>query len=167
MGEEPSRPLDSKSAASEILKRGYSDDEIANVYSLARWSLENGDVRRAEVILSGVVEIAPNYAPAWLALSYVHTVNKNSDEALRAAKEAVRISPQMPETLLYLISSLLSTGDYNSAGTYLGEVGDQIEGGSRMEPNLIRFYKAQLARYQSRDVRRALSEPIRPRIKSS
>jgi len=135
---------------SEIVKRGYSDEEIANIYELARFSLENGDWRRAEVIAGGLVEVAPEFSPAWLALSYIHIQNKEYDSALQAAQQAVRVDHESPQAVLFLIACLLTTGDYNAAGTYLGEIGEKIESGAIDDPNVIRFYRAQLARFQSR-----------------
>ena len=135
---------------SEIVKRGYSDEEIANIYELARFSLENGDLRRAEIIASGLVEVAPEYAPAWLVMSYIHIQNKAYDSAVQAARQALRVDAQSVEATLYLTACLMTTGDFNSAGTYLGEVGEKIESGAVGDPNLLRFFRMQLARFQSR-----------------
>lgn len=143
-------PKEKHKAPSEVLKRGYSDDEILHIYELGRLCLENGDVRRAESILSGLTYIAPDFAPAWLGMSYVHIQAKNHDAALQAARQALRLDAESVEAMLFLISCLLTHGDYNSAGTYLGEVADRIDGGSVDRPNLVRFYRAQLARYQNR-----------------
>lgn len=135
---------------SEVLKRGYADEEIGHIYELGRLCLENGDIRRAEVILTGVTEIAPEFAPAWLGMAYVHIQNKNYDDAVFAARQALRLDPEFTEALLYLVACLLTIGDHTAAGTYLGEVGEKIESGAVTHPNLVRFYKGQLARYQNR-----------------
>lgn len=135
---------------SEIVKRGYSDEEIANIYELARFSLENGDWHRAEAIASGLVEVAPDFAPAWLSLAYIRIQNKAYEAAIQAASQALRVNPELAEAQLFLVACLLTTGDYNSAGTYLGEVGERIESGQVRDPNVIRFYRTQLARFQSR-----------------
>lgn len=134
---------------SELLKRGYSEEEIANIYELGRFCLENGDFRRAEVIFKGVTAVAPDFAPAWLGKAYLNTHNKNYDEAVEAARQALRVEPDSVVAMLFLVACLLTVGDLNSAGTYLGEVSECIENTSA-HPNVVRFFKAQLARYQTR-----------------
>ena len=142
--------LNEKRSPSEVLKRGYADEEIAHIYELGRLCLENGDIRRAETVLSGVTQIAPEFAPAWLGMAYVHIQNRSLDDAIFAARQALRLDPDFTEALLYLIACLLTTGEHTAAGTYLGEVGEKIESGTVIHPNLVRFYKAQLVRYQNR-----------------
>lgn len=141
---------DRRRAPSEVLKRGYSDEEVQHLYELGRLCLENGDLRRAEAILTGLTHIAPEFAPAWLGVSYIHIQNKNQDGALQAAHQALRVEPESVEAMLFLISCLLTHGDFNSAGTYLGEVGERVESGGVGNPNVVRFYRGQLARYQNR-----------------
>ena len=131
-------------------RRGYSEEEISTIYELGRLYLESGLFPAAENIMRGLTEVVPDFAPGWLGLCYLHIQNKNSDAALQAARQAVRADSSSIEAQLFLITCFLSVGDYNSAGTYLGEVGESIETGSVEDPNLIRFFKAQLARYQSR-----------------
>jgi Tfp pilus assembly protein PilF len=139
-----------KRTTSDVLKRGYSDEEIANIYELGRLSLENGNLRRAEAIMSGLTEVAPDFSCAWLGMSYIHIQNGDVDAALQTTRQALKIDPNFKEALLYLVSCLLTTGDYSSAGTYLGEIGELIESGSLDDPGMIRFFKTQLARYQTR-----------------
>ena len=139
-----------KRAMSEILKRGYSDEEVNCIYELARFFLENGDLRRAETIFQGLTEVAPDYAPGWLGMAYIQIYNKEWDAAIAATRSALRVEPRSAEGLLYLTACLLTQGDFHTAGSHLGEVGDLIENGSVENPAISRFYKAQLARYQSR-----------------
>lgn len=142
--------LPRRRSPSEVLKRGYSDEEIAHLYELGRFFLENGDLRRAEVLLSGITEVAPDFGPGWLGMAYIQLQSKNIDGAVFSARQALRVEPEMVEALLYLATCLLTTGDLNAAGTYLGEVGEMIDSGTVDDANVIRFYKAQLARFQSR-----------------
>lgn len=135
---------------SDLVRRGYAEEEISSIYELGRLCLENGSLRQAETILLGLTEVAPDYAPAWLGMSYIHIQNRNFDGAIFAARQALRIDPNFTEAMLYLVACLLTTGDFNAAGTYLGEVSDKIEGGLVDDSNVIRFFRAQLARYQSR-----------------
>lgn len=146
MSNEPAR----KRQASEVLKRGYSDEEIANIYELGRLSLENGNLRRAEAILGGLVEVAPDFACAWLGMSYIHIQNQDYEAALQTTRQALKIDPNFNQATLYLVACLLTTGDYSSAGTYLGELGELIESGGMDDPSMVRFYRTQLARYQNR-----------------
>jgi tetratricopeptide (TPR) repeat protein len=134
----------------EAVKGGYSDEEIAHIYELGRLYLENGCLLQAEVIMHGLNEVCPDFAAAWLATSYISIQNKDHDNAIFAAKQALRINPEFTEATLYLVACLMTTGDYNSAGTYLGEVGEKIDSGGVDNPNVTRFFKAQLARYQNR-----------------
>lgn len=139
-----------KRRPSEVLKRGYANEEIGNIYELARLFLENGQLRRAETLLLGITEVAPDFAEGWLALSYVHTCHEQNNEAIFAARQALRIKPDFDEAMLFLIAGLMSAEDYNSAGTYLGEIAERIESGAITHPQLKRFYKALLARYKNR-----------------
>jgi Flp pilus assembly protein TadD len=134
----------------ELLKRGYSEDEIAALYDFGRVALENGHTKRAEVVLHGLVQVAPDFAPAWLALAYIHIVGRNFDDAVFACRQALRISPDLTEAMLFLTSCLLTEGDYHAAGTHLGEIGERIDAGYVEDPNVVRFYRVQLARYQNR-----------------
>jgi len=134
---------------SEVLKRGYSDDELAHIYALGRFCLENGDLRRAEGIMFGINEVAPDFAPAWLGACVIHILNKNQEGALTAARQALRADSGSVEAMLFLICCLLGARDFNAAGSYLGEVGELIDAGSVDNPHLLRFYRAQFARYQN------------------
>lgn len=139
-----------KAGATSLLKRGYTDDEIDQIYELGRLSLANGNLRTAEGIFEGLTQVAPDYSPAWLGLAYVGIYRGNIDSAVFASRQALRIDPHFPEALLYLASCLMSSGDYNSAGTHLGEVAEQIESGQIDDPSVQRFYRIQLARFQNR-----------------
>jgi len=135
---------------SEVLKRGYSDEEIAAIYDRARLWLESGDLRRSESLLVGINEIAPDHAPAWLAMSYIHIMNRSYDSAIFCARQALRLDPNMTSAMVFLVVTLMTTGDVNSAGTYLGELREKIESGSNEDANLVRLVKMQLARFETR-----------------
>ncbi len=139
-----------KRTSSEVLKRGYSDAEIDHIYALGRMFLENGDLRKAEAIMHGLGEVAPDFAPAFLALAYIQYHHKAIDDGVKLARHALKLDQKCVEAALFLIAGLMTVGDLQSAGTYLGEIGDQIEAGQIEDPKCLRFYKAQLARYQSK-----------------
>ena len=139
-----------KQVPSEVLKRGYSNEEVERIYALGRFFLENGDIKRAEVVMAGLIEVAPEFAPAWLGMSYIYFQEKNLEQATQCALRALRSDPESVEATCYLITFTLTSGDFNSAGTYLGEISEKIEAGLIEDPKFIRFYKAQLARFQGR-----------------
>lgn len=142
--------LQRRRAMSEVLKRGYSDDEVRGIYDLGRFFLENGDLKRAEILFLGLAEVSPEFAPAWLGLAYVRVFNKDWDGVIAAARAGLRIEPRSAEALLFLSAALMTQGDLSAAGTHLGEVGDLIQSGAVEDPIVVKFYRAQLARYQSR-----------------
>lgn len=131
-------------------RRNYSDDEVNDIYKLGKLWLETGQHKRAEAIMSGLNEVAPDFAPAWLATSLLRSMAGNYDIALQAATNALRIDPQSAEAMLYIVALAMTMGDVATAGTYLGEVGEGIEQGTVRNHNVTRFYKMQLARYQAR-----------------
>ncbi|MCO6431223.1 MAG: tetratricopeptide repeat protein [Deltaproteobacteria bacterium] len=132
------------------MRGGYSEEEVSSIYELGRIYLENGNLKAAEAIMQGLTEVVPDFSPAWLGLCYIQVFSNNYDAALLAARRAHTADPASPEALLFLISCLLSSGDYHAAGTYLGEIGEKIEGGGITDPEIVRFFRAQLARYQAR-----------------
>jgi hypothetical protein len=137
-------------SAPEPLKRSYSDEEISHIYELARFLLENGDLHRAEPIFLGLVEVAPQFAPAWLGLAYLQLFNRNFEAAVNSSRHALKLNSELLPAMLFLIAALLCVDDHNSAGTYLGEFREKIDSGEVSDPQLIRFYRGQLARYQAR-----------------
>lgn len=130
--------------------QGYSADELSHIYELGRLYLENGDYKRAQTIFFGLTQVAPTFAPAWLGLAAIQITDKQYDEAIHSVSQALSAEPHSHEALIFLAACYLCTGDYNSAGTHLGEIGEKIENGLIDNPYLIRFYKAQLARFQNR-----------------
>ncbi len=134
----------------QVPRRSYSREEIVDIFELGRLWLETGQHRRAEAIMTGLNEVAPDFSPAWLATSFLRGVSGDHDGALQAAKLALRNEPESVEAMLYIAAISLTVADYSTAGTYLGEVGERIEQGKIVSPHVPRFFKMQLARYQSR-----------------
>ena len=127
----------------------YSKAEILSIYELARFSLENGDIHRSETLFIGLTNVVPDFVPAWLGLAYVYIHNGSDEEALDAAKMAYRYAPDRIEAILFYVSCLLTCGDLNAAGMYLGEVADKVANGVSLSPNVSRFFHLQMARYQA------------------
>jgi hypothetical protein len=134
----------------QVPRRSYSREEIVDIFELGRLWLETGQHRRAEAIMTGLNEVAPDFSPAWLGTAFLRSVAGDYDGALQAAKNALRNEPESVEAMLYIATLSLTVADYSTAGTYLGEVGERIEQGKIVSPHVPRFFKMQLARYQSR-----------------
>ncbi len=134
----------------EVSRGAYTEEEIADFYELGKLWLESGYHRKAESIMSGLNEVAPQFAPAWLGTTVIRALEKDFDGAMRAAKQALRVDPENLEALLYMATLALTLRDYTTAGTFLGEVSDGIEQGRAKSPHVARFFKMQLARYQNR-----------------
>ena len=131
-------------------RRGYSVDEVADIYRLGKLWLETGQHKRAEALLHGLNEVVPDFAPAWLGAAFLHAQDGEYQGALQASMNALRAEPEMVEAMLYVVATSLTLGDLSTAGTYLGEVGEAIESGKVVNQHAVRFYKMQLARYQAR-----------------
>jgi Flp pilus assembly protein TadD len=123
---------------------------VLDIYKLGKLWLETGQYKRAESIMSGLNEVASDFAPAWLGTAYLRSISGNYDGAILAVNNALRLEPESSEAMLYLVAFSMTVGDVSTAGTYLGEVGDAIEQGKVLNQNVIRFHKMQLARYQAR-----------------
>jgi len=108
---------------------------------------------KADTLIKGLLVIAPNSAPVCMLKCYLQLCEQNYEAATISAQQAVKLDPDLPEAMLYLIACLLTNQDYNGAGTYLGEINDRIDSGTLDDPKLIRFFKSQLARYNSRNLR--------------
>jgi tetratricopeptide (TPR) repeat protein len=135
---------------SEFLKRGYSLEEVEHIYALGRLYLESGNLRQASLIFDGLVDVVPHFTPALLARAIIALFQREYTDAADAAKRAFTADPHSVEALLLLVLSLFGLNDYNSAGTYLGEVRDAIESGNLTDKQLLRVYRMLLARYRSR-----------------
>lgn len=135
---------------SDPSRRGYSNEEVADIYRLGKLWLETGQHKRAEAVLHGLNDVAPDFAPAWLGTAFLKAQEGEYQDALQASMNALRAAPEMVEAMLYVVATSLTLGDLSTAGTYLGEVGDAIESGKVVNQHAVRFYKMQLARYQAR-----------------
>jgi hypothetical protein len=135
---------------SEVLRKGYTDEEIANVYELGRLFLEAGFLKKGETIMAGITAVAPHFSPGWLGLSYCAFMQRATEKSLDYAREAYRADPGSARALLFLVSCFLALNDINGAGTYLGELREQLESGSLQDPEVRRLYEAHLARFTLR-----------------
>lgn len=127
---------------------GYSEDQIFALYELARISIEAGELKRAEVIASGLSEIAPDFAPAFLVLAYCQVWSKDYEAASDTSEKAFKIAPEDLSVLFFVAATKLLVNDSHRAGTILGEIGEKLDG--RRDHETERLYKLLLARFQMR-----------------
>jgi tetratricopeptide (TPR) repeat protein len=134
---------------SEILKRGYSDAEVKDLYAFGRHLYSMGRYNDAKTVFEALSNIVPSYLSAWLGLCAVQIQLSNREQAVFAARQAYRLGPDLPLVLLLLIIALLGAGDYTAAGTYLGEFGEKVDAQQVTDSRLVRLYRAQINRYRS------------------
>ena len=133
-----------------FVRRAYSEDEITQIYELARLMIESGQLKKAEAIFNGVNEVAPDFCPGWLGSCYLHFLKEDYESATSCAKRAHESDSDNVEAMLYLVICYLATGDKHAAGTYLGEINERAEQGRVESSDAMRLFKMQLARFQSR-----------------
>ncbi|MFN4894487.1 MAG: hypothetical protein ACK5GN_12780 [Pseudomonadota bacterium] len=139
--------MSKESGSADTARTSYSKEEQLDIYALAKMCLETGHSRRAEVILKGLTTVVPEFVPGWLALSVAHSGLGNIEGAHEAARQALKLQSDSPAAMIILVTTALTLGDKGTAGTYLGELKDMIEQGTVNDPNIIRLFKMQMARY--------------------
>lgn len=146
-----SRSINSTSTSSRSPNpRVYSEQEVHLLYELGRLFLENGELRKAEVIFKGIISVDPTFVAAWLGLAYLYHYSSQIDEGIAAAKKVVQLEPGSIEGSLFLVIFLYSSGEISTAGAILGEVREKVESGLVKDPNILRIYRSQLERFSSR-----------------
>ncbi len=142
--------MSNSSGSGELPRSSYSKDELVDIYALGKMWLETGQVRKAEVIMHGLNAVAPEFVPGWLGTALVQGTLGNIEGAYTASQRALKLQPDSPEAMLYVVVAALTLNDSSTAGTLLGEIGDLIEAKQISDPHVVRLYKMQLARYQGR-----------------
>jgi predicted Zn-dependent protease len=140
--------MNKPSAGTEGLRSSYSKEELVDMYALAKMFLETGQIKRAEVIAQGLTLVAPEFVPGWLALSVVSASLGNVEASLEAARKALKYQPDSASAMMLIATTAMTTGDVGTAGTYLGEIKELVDQGSISDPNLLRLYRMQMARYE-------------------
>lgn len=132
----------------ENIRKKYSNEELDAIYSLGLAFIENGDLIKARNIFEGLIVIDSSYLPGVLGMIYIELESGNFQDASKLCQKALELDPNSYEVMLMYVSCLISLGDNNKAGTYLGELADAIEESLIDNYDVIRFYKSQIIRYQ-------------------
>ena len=119
------------------------------IYSLGLAFIENGDISKARSIFEGLIQVDNEYLKGFLGMIYLEIESNDMTNAMKYCQKALKINPSSYEVILMYISCLISVGEYNKAGTYLGEIADAIKDNLISDYDIIRFYKSQLIRYQA------------------
>jgi len=147
----PPSPTNASSTASRPPNpRVYSEQEVQLLYELGRLFLENGELRKAELVFKGLVSVDATFTAAWLGLAYLYHYSSQIDEGIAAAKKVVQLDPGSVEGSLFLVIFLYSSGEISAAGAILGEIREKVESGLVKDPNILRIYRSQLERFSSR-----------------
>jgi Tfp pilus assembly protein PilF len=139
--------MSKSSGAGESSRSSYSKEELVDMYALAKMFLETGQIKRAEVIARGLTTVAPEFVPGWLAWSVVSASLGNIEAAFEAARKALKYQSDSAAAMMLIVTTAMTLGDLSTAGTYLGEVKEMIDQGSISDPNVLRLYRMQMARY--------------------
>ncbi|MCI5064132.1 hypothetical protein MRY87_00250 [bacterium] len=136
--------------------QGYSNSELESLYALSRMYLLAGETHSSEKIARGLTAVAPDFEKAWLLLSYLLLMKEDLNGVFAAARQALRIHTTSLEALLFLVISAFEGEDFQSGGTYLGEVADLL-GQEDARPELRRVYESQTLRFEQRLKRKRTS----------
>lgn len=131
------------------IKKKYSNEELNSIYSLGLAFIENGDVIKARNIFEGLIIVDNTYLPGFMGMIYLEIESQNFLDASKLCQKALKINPGSYEVMLMYATCLLSLGDNNKAGTYLGEIADALQEGRIDNYDIVRYYRSQLIRYKS------------------
>ncbi len=95
-------------ALGEIIRQGYG--------MAMMWDIENGYKDGQDLIpivqdFQKIIQQIPNHFAAWTCLSWLQLLLKNNEEALAAARQAVRLNQQDPQARMNLSLALLATNN--------------------------------------------------------
>lgn len=144
-----SQALPISRGASSSVRQGYSRSELEALYALGRTMLTSGDMGSAERIAKGLIGIAPDFSPAWLLLAYHALMQGKHNDTIFNARQALRVHPACIEALLFLVIGYFEIEDFQTGGTFLGEVAELVHG-ERGSPELKRLYDSQVIRFEER-----------------
>lgn len=133
------------------INKKYSDEELNAIYSLGLTFIENGELLKARNIFEGLIVVNNEFLSGFIGMIYIEIEAGNIQDAIKYCQKALELNPNSYAIMLMYVSCLLSSGEANKAGMYLGEVADAIEDKLITNYDIIRFYKSQILRYQNED----------------
>lgn len=131
------------------INKKYSDEELNAIYSLGLTFIENGELLKARNIFEGLIVVNNEFLSGFIGMIYIEIEAGNIQDAIKYCQKALELNPNSYAIMLMYVSCLLSSGEANKAGMYLGEVADAIEDKLITNYDIIRFYKSQILRYQN------------------
>ena len=86
--------------------------DVENEFNSALSSYKSGDdINKIVDEFKGIINKIPNHFAAWTCLAWLQLLQKNNEEALFSAKQAVRLNGQDPQARMNLALALLATNN--------------------------------------------------------
>ena len=86
--------------------------DIENEFNAALSRYQSGDdLNKLVQDFKDLINKIPNHFAAWTCLAWLQLLQKNNDEALFAAKQAVKLNGQDPQARMNLALALLATNN--------------------------------------------------------
>ena len=86
--------------------------DIENEFNSALSRYKSGeDISEIVGEFKGIINKIPSHFAAWTCLSWLQLLQKNNEEALLSAKQAVRLNGQDPQARMNLALALLATNN--------------------------------------------------------
>ena len=86
--------------------------DIENEFNAALSRYQSGDdLNKLVQDFKDIINKIPNHFAAWTCLAWLQLLQKNNDEALFAAKQAVKLNGQDPQARVNLALALLATNN--------------------------------------------------------
>ena len=95
-------------------RKNMTDDinPIESDFNSALSSYQDGqDLIKVAQDFQNIIQQIPNHFAAWTCLSWLQLLLKNNEEALAAARQAVRLNQQDPQARMNLSLALLATNN--------------------------------------------------------
>ena len=128
----------------------YSEEEVERIYALGRLYLEGGQLRSAELIFNGLINVKNDFIPSYLGLMYLYSISERWDSMEFIVEKVKKQNDFILQILIFESLLRFSQKDIAGAGTALGEVKDLIESNNTaVDQNIVRIFKSQISRYQS------------------
>lgn len=134
----------------ERLKKSYTQEELYSIYELGRFFLENGMLRQAEIIFSGLCNVAPDFVEAHAAMAIIKIELKDYHGAVRYSSESRRGPTEDISIMLIHSCALILNGDTNLAGAELGEISEILDRTSGQRAPVHSLFEMMMSSYKDR-----------------